>query len=273
MSVVTRAAARHAPLVPLRRDRRLVHRGAVGPTPTAATTAARLGRPARRAPVRPPHRRGRAAAGVRQPRDPRAAAAADHRRAGPRRAGAGARPGGAGRRRQRHPAARAPTSTGWPRNLEAAVVAAARGGRRRAARDRGRPARQPVVRRTRSRVGDLQLPHLVDRAPPRRVRARPVGHALAARLADVGGGPHPPHAPRGTAGSRRPRSSALGLEPDDAAWDDPLDAAAAAPRGAAAREDAAWVREHVYPWATRRLRGTSSGDDRAPKRPGLGPLD
>jgi hypothetical protein len=40
-----------------------------------------------------------------------------------------------------------------------------------------------------------------------------------------------------------------------------------------AREDAAWVREHVYPWATRRLRRTSSGDERVPKRPALTPLD
>jgi hypothetical protein len=65
----------------------------------------------------------------------------------------------------------------------------------------------------------------------------------------------------------------LGLTPDDAAWDDPLTPLPPTPRMQKAREDAAWVREHLYPWATRRLRGTSSGDDRSPKRPELTPLD
>lgn len=36
-----------------------------------------------------------------------------------------------------------------------------------------------------------------------------------------------------------------------------------------ARLNAAWVREHAYPWATRRLHGTSSGDGRTAKRPEL----
>jgi lysophospholipase L1-like esterase len=65
----------------------------------------------------------------------------------------------------------------------------------------------------------------------------------------------------------------LGLEPDDASWDDPLTPLPPTPRMQKAREDAAWVREHLYPWATRRLRGKSSGDERVPKRPELAPLD
>ncbi|WP_028046241.1 SGNH/GDSL hydrolase family protein [Cellulomonas sp. URHE0023] len=65
----------------------------------------------------------------------------------------------------------------------------------------------------------------------------------------------------------------LGLEPDDAAWDDPLTALPPTPRLMRARQDAAWVRVHVYPWATRRLRGRSSGDLLTPKRPQLSPLD
>jgi hypothetical protein len=65
----------------------------------------------------------------------------------------------------------------------------------------------------------------------------------------------------------------LGLEPDDAGWDDPLTPLPPTPRMKKAREDAAWVREHLYPWATRRLRGKSSGDERVPKRPELTPLD
>ena len=66
---------------------------------------------------------------------------------------------------------------------------------------------------------------------------------------------------------------ALGLEPDDAAWDDPLTPLPPLPRTDQLRGDAAWVRAHVYPWATRRLRGRSSGDERRPKRPTLGPVE
>ncbi|GEK23332.1 SGNH hydrolase [Cellulomonas xylanilytica] len=65
----------------------------------------------------------------------------------------------------------------------------------------------------------------------------------------------------------------LGLTPDDPAWDDPLTPLPPTPRMQQARQDAAWVREHVYPWATRRLRGRSSGDDRVPKRPELSPVE
>jgi lysophospholipase L1-like esterase len=61
-------------------------------------------------------------------------------------------------------------------------------------------------------------------------------------------------------------------------WRDPLDAdpplapVPAMARGAwvaARREDARWAREYLAPWVNRRLRGTSSGDDRTAKRPSL----
>ncbi|RYV51272.1 SGNH/GDSL hydrolase family protein [Pengzhenrongella frigida] len=65
----------------------------------------------------------------------------------------------------------------------------------------------------------------------------------------------------------------LGLEPDDAAWDDPLTPLPPVPRLEKAMSDAVWLREHVYPWATRRLRHRSSGDLRTPKRPELGPVE
>jgi len=65
----------------------------------------------------------------------------------------------------------------------------------------------------------------------------------------------------------------LGLEPDDAAWDDPLAPLPPVARVERAMADAAWLREHVYPWATRRLRGRSTGDQLGPKRPVLGPVD
>jgi lysophospholipase L1-like esterase len=74
-------------------------------------------------------------------------------------------------------------------------------------------------------------------------------------------------------------------------WRVPLDAAAAASARAEAvpapvevarearavwlaarREDAKWAREYFMPWVNRRLRGTSSGDGRMPKRPELLPV-
>ncbi|WP_454860232.1 SGNH/GDSL hydrolase family protein [Promicromonospora soli] len=60
---------------------------------------------------------------------------------------------------------------------------------------------------------------------------------------------------------------ALGLEPDDAAYDTPLDAAPPAAFRDAARANAAWMRQHVGPWVKRRLTGTSSGDGRSAKWP------
>ncbi|ADG73596.1 lipolytic protein G-D-S-L family [Cellulomonas flavigena DSM 20109] len=66
---------------------------------------------------------------------------------------------------------------------------------------------------------------------------------------------------------------ALGLPPDRADWDDPLAPLPPVPRLERARADARWLREHAYPWATRRLRGRSSGDLLAAKRPQPTPVD
>ncbi len=66
---------------------------------------------------------------------------------------------------------------------------------------------------------------------------------------------------------------ALGLAPDDERWDDPLAPLPPLPRVERLRADAGWLRAHAVPWATRRLRGHSSGDGRAPKRPTLAPVD
>jgi lysophospholipase L1-like esterase len=60
---------------------------------------------------------------------------------------------------------------------------------------------------------------------------------------------------------------ALGLEPDDDAYDVPLDAAPPAAFRETARANAAWMRQHVGPWVKRRLTGTSSGDGRSAKWP------
>jgi hypothetical protein len=59
------------------------------------------------------------------------------------------------------------------------------------------------------------------------------------------------------------------MEPDDPAWDAPLPAAPPQSRAERAREDARWLRTYAYPWATRRLRRVSSGDERTAKLPAL----
>lgn len=65
---------------------------------------------------------------------------------------------------------------------------------------------------------------------------------------------------------------ALGLDPDDAAWDDPLTPLPPTPAAERLRWNVDWLRNHVYPWATRRLRRRSTGDVRIPKRPAVAPL-
>jgi len=65
---------------------------------------------------------------------------------------------------------------------------------------------------------------------------------------------------------------ALGLPGADGSWMDPLPPLP--PPGAAARVAAelAWVRRFLLPWLWRHLRGRSSGDGRACKRPQLEPV-
>jgi lysophospholipase L1-like esterase len=133
-------------------------------------------------------------------------------------------------------------------------------------------ADSPIVRRTRGRVGVFNThvwsiarrhdAHVLDlwgmrslrdwrMWAPDRIHLTTDGHARVAQAALV----------------------ALGLEPDDPAWDDPLVPLPPVPRLRQAREDAQWLREHVYPWATRRLRRRSTGDTRSAKRPELVPVD
>jgi lysophospholipase L1-like esterase len=50
-------------------------------------------------------------------------------------------------------------------------------------------------------------------------------------------------------------------------WATPLPSAPAAAPGETARQNIRWARQHVGPWAVRRLRGRSSGDGVRPKRP------
>jgi len=133
-------------------------------------------------------------------------------------------------------------------------------------------ADSPLIRATRGRVGVYNAhissiarrhgAHVLDLWGMRSLRDRRMwapdrihlttdGHARVAQAALVG----------------------LGLPPDDAAWDDPLAPLPPVPRIGQLRDDARWVRDDVYPWATRRLRGQSSGATRVAKRPELAPVE
>ena len=62
-------------------------------------------------------------------------------------------------------------------------------------------------------------------------------------------------------------AAALGVPAGGEDWRTPLPAAPARRFRQAVGEEAAWVRTFVAPWVGRRLRGRSSGDGRAAKRP------
>jgi lysophospholipase L1-like esterase len=64
---------------------------------------------------------------------------------------------------------------------------------------------------------------------------------------------------------------ALGLQPDEDPWA-PMPPPAPVPRARALLHEAAWIARHMTPWIARRLRGRSSGDGIAPKRPALTPV-
>jgi hypothetical protein len=64
----------------------------------------------------------------------------------------------------------------------------------------------------------------------------------------------------------------LGLEPDEDPWA-LLPPAGRIPRGTAISTELAWMSRHMAPWIVRRIRGRSSGDGLAPKRPSLAPID
>jgi lysophospholipase L1-like esterase len=66
-------------------------------------------------------------------------------------------------------------------------------------------------------------------------------------------------------------AEALGCEVDD--WRAPLPDHPRKPLPRVVLDEAAWVRSHLLPWAWRHLRGQSSGDERACKRPELTPLE
>lgn len=65
---------------------------------------------------------------------------------------------------------------------------------------------------------------------------------------------------------------ALGL-PTQGDWLQPLPPAMPQARSEKLRSDAQWARDYLGPWVQRRIKGTSSGDGRSPKRPELAPID
>lgn len=64
----------------------------------------------------------------------------------------------------------------------------------------------------------------------------------------------------------------LGL-PTSGDWLEKLPALPPKPARQRLAEDAQWTREYLGPWVQRRVKGTSSGDGRAAKRPNLTPVD
>lgn len=64
---------------------------------------------------------------------------------------------------------------------------------------------------------------------------------------------------------------ALGHTTGEADWRLPLPPSTPTGRLDSLRENAVWAKEYAAPWVSRRLQGKSSGDNREPKRPELGP--
>jgi lysophospholipase L1-like esterase len=66
---------------------------------------------------------------------------------------------------------------------------------------------------------------------------------------------------------------ALGLDPDDRSWADPLPPLPRRRRHALVAAEVVWAQRYFTPWIIRRLRGRSSGDGRLPKRPELAAVE
>ncbi len=64
----------------------------------------------------------------------------------------------------------------------------------------------------------------------------------------------------------------LGVSEDAESWREPLPAASPLSRWESLAADREWARTHLRPWIVRRIRGQSSGDGIAPKRPRIAPL-
>jgi lysophospholipase L1-like esterase len=131
------------------------------------------------------------------------------------------------------------------------------------------PRRTPIIRRTRGRVAVFNA-HLWSIAARRGAVVLDQWGAVwiqDARLWDAGDRIH-----LTAEGHRRTAlaaAAALGVPVagDDTDWRAPLAPAPALPTREVVAQELAWVRGFVLPWIGRRLRGRSSGDGRAAKRP------
>ena len=153
---------------------------------------------------------------------------------------------------------------------------------------RVRPAHVPADPADPRQGGGLQHAPARDRRPLGLPPGGPVVDAGARRPARVEPGPaapelgrSPPRGPaglRGRGGERRgglARAAAAAAGRTAGGQDrGPVPGRGPGPEAwlSARRQDARWARQHAVPWASRRLRGVSSGDGIPPKRPEMLPL-
>ena len=154
-------------------------------------------------------------------------------------------------------------------DLEAAVVSFRKAGADVLLATGVDPRQTPIIRRTRGRVAVFNAHLWSIAARQGAVVLDQWGAAWIqdARMWDPGDRIH-----LTAEGHRRTAlaaAAALGVPVagDDTDWRTPLDPAPPRPAREVAAQELAWVRGFVLPWIGRRLRGESSGDGRAPKRP------
>ncbi len=133
------------------------------------------------------------------------------------------------------------------------------------------PRGAPIVQRTRGRVG-VYIAHIHTIARRHRAHVLDLWGLVALQDWRMWADDRIHLTPEGHRRVARAAHATLRGHAEDADWAAPLPPAGPITRLGQARADARWAREYVAPWVQRRLRGESSGDGRAPKRPALEPL-
>ena len=159
-------------------------------------------------------------------------------------------------------------------DLEAAVVALRAAGADVLLATGVDPRQTPIIRRTRGRVAvfNAHLWSIAARQGAVVLDQWGASWLQDARMWDPGDRIH-----LTVEGHRRTAlaaAAALGVPVtgDDTDWRTPLEPAPPQPVRAVVAQELAWVRGFVLPWIGRRIRGESSGDGRAAKRPAAVPL-
>lgn len=154
-------------------------------------------------------------------------------------------------------------------DLEAAVVSIRRAGADVLLATGVDPRQTPIIRRTRGRVGVFNAHLWSIAARQGAVVLDQWGAAWIqdARLWDAGDRIHLTE--EGHRRTALAAAAALGVPVagDGTDWRAPLEPAPPLPPREVLLQEVAWVRGFVLPWIGRRLRGRSSGDGRAAKRP------